>query len=91
MDENLHADVVVVGAGPAGLAAGALAAEGGVRVLVLDQGHRPGGQVWRHLATPTGAARFWIDRLSRAGASRIAGASVVDAPAPVSPPTSRQS
>jgi len=82
VDENLHADVVVVGAGPAGLAAGALAAEGGVRVLVLDQGHRPGGQVWRHLATPTGAARFWIDRLSRAGASRVAGATVVDAPAP---------
>ena len=82
MAEGLQADVVVVGAGPAGLAAGALAAEGGARVLVLDQGHRPGGQVWRHRATPTGAARFWIDRLSRAGASGLAGATVVDAPVP---------
>lgn len=41
-------DVVVVGAGPAGLAAAAGAARAGCRVAVLDAGPRPGGQFWRH-------------------------------------------
>jgi len=44
----MRADVVVVGAGPAGLAAAAELAEGGARVVVLDAGQRPGGQFWRH-------------------------------------------
>ena len=38
----------MIGAGPAGLSAAATAAENGKRVLVLDQGLRPGGQIWRH-------------------------------------------
>jgi D-hydroxyproline dehydrogenase subunit alpha len=41
-------DVAVIGAGPAGLAAAARAAESGQRVVVLDAGSRPGGQYWRH-------------------------------------------
>jgi NADPH-dependent 2,4-dienoyl-CoA reductase/sulfur reductase-like enzyme len=41
-------DVAVVGAGPAGLAAAATAALGGVRVVLLDSALRPGGQYWRH-------------------------------------------
>ncbi|MFG3700480.1 NAD(P)/FAD-dependent oxidoreductase [Micromonospora sp. NPDC047620] len=41
-------DVVVVGAGPAGLAAAAAAAQAGCRVAVLDAAARPGGQFWRH-------------------------------------------
>ncbi|MGH7635471.1 MAG: FAD-dependent oxidoreductase, partial [Gemmatimonadaceae bacterium] len=41
-------DVAVVGGGPAGLAAAACAAEHGARVVAIDQGARPGGQVWRH-------------------------------------------
>ncbi len=81
MGEGLHADVVVVGAGPAGLAAAARAAEAGARVLLLDRGPRPGGQIWRHLAAPPRAARPWIEKLSRSGASHLAGATVVDAPA----------
>lgn len=42
------AGVVVVGAGPAGLAAANAVAETGQPVLVIDQGIRSGGQVWRH-------------------------------------------
>ena len=38
-----HYDVVVVGAGPAGLAAGATAAGAGVSTLMLDA-HQPGGR-----------------------------------------------
>ena len=39
-------DVIVVGAGPAGLAAAATAAERGLRVLLLDEQSAPGGRVW---------------------------------------------
>lgn len=41
-------DVVVVGAGPAGLAAAAAATQKGSSVAVLDAAHQPGGQYWRH-------------------------------------------
>lgn len=41
-------DVLVVGAGPAGLAAAAAAAGHGARVGLLDAQARRGGQVWRH-------------------------------------------
>lgn len=41
-------DVLVVGAGPAGLAAAAAAAGNGARVGLLDVQPRAGGQVWRH-------------------------------------------
>jgi thioredoxin reductase len=41
-------DVVVVGAGPAGLAASATAARAGCTVAMLDAGLEPGGQYWRH-------------------------------------------
>lgn len=40
-------DVMVVGAGPAGLAAAAAASNAGVRVVVVDAAERPGGQYWR--------------------------------------------
>ncbi|MEU3055234.1 FAD-dependent oxidoreductase [Streptomyces griseus] len=41
-------DLVVVGAGPAGLAAAATALDGGVRVVLVDSGAALGGQFWRH-------------------------------------------
>lgn len=40
-------DIVVVGAGPAGMAAAASAAEQGARVTLLDEQARPGGQIYR--------------------------------------------
>lgn len=44
-------DVVVIGAGPAGLAAAATAAEAGLLTLLLDENAGPGGQVWRAIAS----------------------------------------
>lgn len=41
-------DVLVIGAGPAGLAAASTAAAHGARVGLLDAQPRAGGQVWRH-------------------------------------------
>jgi NADPH-dependent 2,4-dienoyl-CoA reductase/sulfur reductase-like enzyme len=75
----LEADVVVVGAGPAGVAAAAHAAEAGARTLLLDTYPRPGGQIWRHRDGPPAAARGWLARLARSGAERLAGATVIDA------------
>jgi NADPH-dependent 2,4-dienoyl-CoA reductase/sulfur reductase-like enzyme len=40
-------EVLVIGAGPAGLAAAAAAAADGADVLVVDENARPGGQIWR--------------------------------------------
>ncbi|MGW6572917.1 FAD/NAD(P)-dependent oxidoreductase [Streptomyces sp. NPDC054945] len=51
------ADLAVVGAGPAGLAAAVTAAGLGLRVTLLDAGDRPGGQFYRHPAPGLGAAR----------------------------------
>lgn len=76
-------DVVVVGAGPAGLAA-ALAAEGhGARIAVVDALPRAGGQVWRHdvQAPPTRDARNVLTAFDRAVATGridwLAGTTVI--------------
>jgi NADPH-dependent 2,4-dienoyl-CoA reductase/sulfur reductase-like enzyme len=76
-------DVVVVGAGPAGLAAACRAAECGRRVAMLDDNPHPGGQIWRAAAgkSPKEAAR-WMQAAGQHGVEWIAGARVFDAPAP---------
>jgi octopine oxidase subunit A len=66
-------DVVIIGAGPAGLAAAATAAEAGLSTLLLDENAGPGGQVWRAIASTPVTER---DRL---GADYWAGADLVDA------------
>jgi NADPH-dependent 2,4-dienoyl-CoA reductase/sulfur reductase-like enzyme len=77
-------DVLVVGAGPAGIAAGVHAAEAGRSVLLLDESPHAGGQIWRHAhraALPHEAQR-WLHRLDAAGAQLLTGASAFDAPRP---------
>lgn len=76
-------DVVVVGGGPAGVAAAVRAAEAGRRVALVDDNPALGGQIWRHggRAVPAGA-RPWLARLHAAGAEVLAGTAVVDAGGP---------
>lgn len=52
----LETDALVVGAGPAGIAACCRLVEAGRRVLWIDQQARPGGQVWRAGLPPRAAA-----------------------------------
>ncbi len=49
---TLEADVCVVGAGPAGLAAAVHAGEGGASVALVDSAATMGGQYWRHPRSP---------------------------------------
>lgn len=48
VETSYHYDVLVIGAGPAGLAAARAAASHGVRVGIVDAQPRAGGQIWRH-------------------------------------------
>jgi D-hydroxyproline dehydrogenase subunit alpha len=70
-------DVVVVGAGPAGLAAACRAAECGRRVAMLDDNPQPGGQIWRGVSKEAAA---WVHIAERHGVEWMAGARVFDAP-----------
>ncbi len=44
-----HYDVIVIGAGPAGLTASACLAEMGLKVVTLDEQNRIGGQIYRNI------------------------------------------
>jgi thioredoxin reductase len=77
---TLRADIAVVGAGPAGIAAAVAAAWAGQRVVVLDQGFAEGGQIWRHLPgrPPAREGRLWVNRLMASSAIRRYHTTVVD-------------
>ncbi|WP_288951749.1 FAD-dependent oxidoreductase, partial [uncultured Paracoccus sp.] len=45
------ADLVVIGAGPAGMAAATEAAKAGLSVTLLDEAPAPGGQIYRGIET----------------------------------------
>lgn len=66
------ADLIIIGAGPAGMAAASTAARGGARVLLLDEQPRPGGQIYRDVALNA-------DRRAYLGKDYLAGRVLVDA------------
>jgi D-hydroxyproline dehydrogenase subunit alpha len=76
-------DVVVIGAGPAGLAAACRAAESGAHTALVDDNPNPGGQIWRAAAGKAPkAAQGWIRSAEENGVEWIAGARVFAAPEP---------
>ncbi len=75
-------DLVVAGAGPAGIAAAVTAAEAGLRVAVDDDNPAPGGQIWRSGAHLPRSAQHWIARLHRSSAVPLLGWRIFDSPEP---------
>jgi sarcosine oxidase subunit alpha len=59
---HAHCDVLVVGAGPAGLQAALSAGRSGARVMLLDDKPEPGGSLLSHSASINDApAENWVD------------------------------
>lgn len=77
-------DALVVGAGPAGLAAAYRAAKSGLRVIVVDDNPAAGGQIWRgEQAKPSSPeAQAWFEKLRSVYIQLINGARVFQQPAP---------
>lgn len=87
--ENIRGDwdAIVVGAGPAGMAAATVTARAGLSTLVLDENAAPGGQVWRAIETTPVLSRpvlgndYWagrkiVEAFRASGAIYLSGATV---------------
>ena len=79
-------ETLVVGSGPAGIAAAVCAAEHGVRVGLIDDNPSSGGQIWRASTGKTsdsnhGSAAQWQSRLLASRITRLQGWSAFDQPA----------
>ena len=73
-------DVVVVGAGPAGITAACRAAECGATVTLIDENPLPGGQIWRQGLNRNiiRKAKYWFDRMEQSNVSIRCGRTAVD-------------
>lgn len=84
-----HFQTLVVGSGPAGIAAATCAAEHGSHVGLIDDNPETGGQIWRAKRgehgpdiSHGGGAKQWRDRLDASSVTRLQGWSIFDQPAP---------
>lgn len=76
-------DVLVVGGGPAGLAAAVCAAERGAHVGIIDDNTSLGGQIWRGHSAENDSrneASKWVTRLRAAGVTKLCGKRVFHSP-----------
>lgn len=60
-------DLIIIGAGPAGMSATATAAQGGLKVMLLDEQPRAGGQIYRNVGENR-SSRGWLGKEYAAGA-----------------------
>lgn len=82
---NEYADLLIIGAGPAGMAAALAAAPSGARIVVLDDNPLPGGQIWRdgpQANVPDQALRLRERLQSCSNIRRHAGTRVIASPGP---------
>lgn len=64
-------DLIVIGGGPAGMAAAATAGALGMKVVLLDEQHRPGGQIYRNVGIADASVKSLL------GADYVAGESLL--------------
>ena len=68
-----HTDLLIVGAGPAGMAAAVTARRHGLTVRIVDDQPAPGGQIWRGIETVAASPRLArLGQAYRAGVDRAA-------------------
>jgi D-hydroxyproline dehydrogenase subunit alpha len=79
MDRSV--DILIVGAGPGGIAAACSAGKYSKSVAVVDDNPAAGGQIWRG-GTKRGPGQLWLQRFSESPADLIAGSKVVAFPSP---------
>src|SRR5215207_1289724 len=77
MTEVSRFDVVIVGAGPAGLLAASRASAHTSSVAIIDQGAAPGGQIWRRDVTDP-SNRVLLPEVALRRSTFIGEATVVD-------------
>ncbi len=78
MSERREFDVLVVGGGPAGIAAACCAAEAALRVAIADDNPALGGQIWRgeHSSPSSKEAAAWYQRVKDLRIEHLAGTRV---------------
>src|SRR4030095_2334945 len=83
-EEHQVCDVLVVGAGPAGMAAAYRAAQSGLRVTVVDDNPAVGGQIWRgeQEKPKSKKAQAWFEKIRGVDLRFINGARVFEHPWP---------
>jgi len=81
---ELRFEIIVIGAGPAGLAAACTAAESGKRVALIDETPWLGGQIWRgQQATPKlQSAQVWFKRFRQSAATLLDSTGIIAIPQP---------
>lgn len=76
-------DLLIIGAGPAGLAAALAAAPTGVRIVLVDDNPAPGGQIWRDgpgVVLPAGVKKQREALLQHANITLLSGTRLVAVP-----------
>ena len=71
-------DMIVVGAGPAGMAAAATASELGLKVALIDEQPRPGGQIYRNIGVVDSSIKTILGRDYVAGSALLTRLSQTD-------------
>ncbi|KJK08332.1 NAD(P)/FAD-dependent oxidoreductase [Pseudomonas tussilaginis] len=80
----MKCELVIVGAGPAGLAAAQAAASRGCDIVIIDDNPRAGGQIWRNgpQHAPGTAARARLCVLQLPSVRYLPGTRIIASPAP---------
>ncbi|MGC5702790.1 NAD(P)/FAD-dependent oxidoreductase [Pseudomonas sp. NFXW11] len=82
--QSLHYQLVIVGSGPAGLAAARAASHSARSILLIDDNPRPGGQIWRHGPghPPTAALSQALEVLRHPAVRYLSGTRILGALGP---------